>query len=212
MPDLHALDPVVLLAVTTALVLVQCALVVGFLVPAGKAAVLAGVLAGAGHLDPTLTYVCLASAAIVGAGCGYLIGRRHGDVVLDHRFLVRHRERIARARDLVHRRAGLSLLAGRSIAVLRATTPALAGAAGVGARRFMVFNVLGGLLWAAVFAGSGFLGARLVPDIGLDPAVAVLVGVAAVLVVVLLARPRSVEKQIEDPDAIDVRALDQVDQ
>lgn len=215
MPDLHALDPVVLLGVATVLVLVQCALVVGFLVPAGKAAVLAGVLAGAGHLDPALTYLCLASAAILGAGVGYLIGRRHGEAVLEHRFLARHRSRVTWARDLVHRRAGFSLLAGRSIAVLRATTPALAGASGVGVRRFVVFNTVGGLLWAALFAGSGFLGARLVPDIGLDPTSLLLVGVAVLLAAVLITRLRlrgAGETPIEDPDVADARALDGVGQ
>ncbi|MCX6396536.1 MAG: DedA family protein [Propionibacteriales bacterium] len=179
MPDLHALDPAVLLGVAAVLVLVQCSLVVGFLVPAGKASVLAGVLAGAGQLDLVLTYLSLAAAAIAGAGVGFLLGRRHGTALVEHRLLARHGDRVERARDLVHRRAGFSLLAGRSVAVLRATTPALAGAAGVGVRRFVVFNVLGGLLWAAVFVGSGFLGGRLLPDLQVTPAAALVVGVVA---------------------------------
>lgn len=163
MPDLHALDPTVLLAVASLLVLVQCSLVVGFVVPAGKASVLAGVLAGVGHLDPVLTYLALAASAILGAQGGYLLGRRHGDSLIEHRLLVRHADRLARARDLAHRRTGYSLLVGRSLAILRATTPALAGVAGVGVRRFLVFNVLGGLLWAAVFVGTGFAGGSLLP-------------------------------------------------
>ena len=183
--DLQALDPVVLLGVATVLILLQTSLVVGFLVPAGKAAVLAGVLAGAGQLDPVLTYLALAGSAVVGAAVGYLLGRLHGETLLEHRLLARHRDRIDRARDLVHRRAGFSLLAGRSIAVLRATTPALAGAVGVGVRRFLVFNVLGGLLWAAVFVGSGFAGSRLLPE--LDVTSGWVLGVGAVLGVGVLA-------------------------
>lgn len=190
MPDLHALDPDVLLAVAAALVLVQCSLVVGFLVPAGKASVLAGILAGVGHLDPVLTYLALAASAIIGAGIGYALGRWHGDSVVEHRLLARHGDRVARARDLVRRRAGLSLLAGRSIAVLRATTPALAGAAGVGVRRFALFNVLGGLLWAAVFVGSGFAGGRLLPEVRFSPTLVAVVAVVLLVGTVLALRGR----------------------
>lgn len=194
-PDLHALDPAVLLAVATVLIFVQTALVVGFLVPAGKAAVLAGVLAGVGHLDLVLTYLTLAAASVLGAGIGYLLGRRHGESLLEHRFLARHSDRIERARDLVHRRAGFSLLAGRSIAILRATTPALAGVVGVGARRFLVFNVVGGLGWAALFVGSGYVGGRLVPDVSINPTTVLVVGAAAVaaLTVLFVVRARTRE-------------------
>lgn len=195
MPDLHALDPAVLLAVATVLILVQTALVIGFLVPAGKASVLAGVLAGVGHLDLVLTYLTLATASILGATVGYLLGRRHGESLLEHRFLARHSGRIERARDLVHRRAGFSLLAGRSIAILRATTPALAGVVGVGVRRFLVFNVVGGLGWAAVFVGSGYVGGRLVPKVSIDPTVVLVAGavVAAALIAAFVVRARTGE-------------------
>lgn len=191
MPDLHALDPIALLAVATVLVLVQCSLVVGFLVPAGKASVLAGVLAGTGLLDPWLTYLSLATAAIAGAGAGFLVGRLHGEGLVEHRLLAHHRHRVARAQDLARRRAGFALLVGRSIAILRATTPALAGAAGVGRRRFWVFNVLGGLLWAAVFVGSGFLGGRFLPGIPITPTGAAVALAAGLVLVALVVAIRS---------------------
>ena len=191
MPDLDALDPLVLLAVATALILVQTALVVGFLVPGGKAAVLAGVLAGAGQLDPVLTYLALAGSAIVGAGIGYTLGRWRGETVLEHRLLAKHQDRVEQARSLVHRRAGFALLAGRSLAVFRATTPALAGAVGVGVRRFMFFNVVGGLGWAVVFVGSGFAGGRLLPVEDLDPTAVLVAGLVLLVVVVAALRFRS---------------------
>lgn len=189
MTDLHAFDPVTLLGVAVALVLVQTGLVVGFLVPAGKAAVLAGVLAGVGELHPVPTYLGLAGAAILGATGNYLLGRRYGDALFDNRVLARHADRLDRARALAHRRAGFSLLAGRSLAVLRATTPALAGAVGVPLRRFAFYNVLGGLVWSLVFVGSGFLGGRLLPRIELSPVIvavafAVVFGLAATAILV----------------------------
>lgn len=181
--DLGGLDPHVLLAVAVALIFVQTALVVGFLVPAGKAAVLTGVMAGVGHVSLPLAFVALAASAIGGAAVGYLIGRRHGPAIFEHRRLERHRPRLDRARTLVQERAGFALLTGRSIAVLRATTPALAGTVGVSGRRFALFNVVGGLAWAAVFVGTGYLGGRALP--GLENHTTALAVAGAVVVLVL---------------------------
>lgn len=181
--DLGGLDPHVLLVVAVALIFVQTALVIGFLVPAGKAAVLTGVLAGVGHVSLPVAFVTLAAAAIGGASVGYLVGRRHGPAIFEHRRLERHRPRLDRARDLVQQRAGFALLAGRSIAVLRATTPALAGTVGVSSRRFAVFNVVGGLAWAGVFVGTGYLGGRAMP--GLENHTTALAVAGAVVVLVL---------------------------
>lgn len=188
----------ILLGVAAALMLVQTALVLGFLVPGGKASVLAGVLAGAGHLNPVLTYLALAASAILGASIGYLLGRRHGEALLEHRLLARHADRVAQARGLVHRRAGFSLLAGRSLAIFRATTPALAGAVGVDPRRFMIFNVVGGLLWAAVFVGSGFLGGRFLPELSLNPSTATIAAVLGIAVLVWMFAYRGRAAQASD--------------
>lgn len=189
--DLHALDPHALVMVAGLLVLFQTALVVGFLVPAGKAAVLTGVLAGVGSFHVVLAWSVMAVAAIVGAEVGYLLGRRHGTALFEHQRLDRHRDRLDRAADLVRRRAGFALVAGRSLAVFRATTPALAGAAGVGSARFLVFNVLGGLLWATLYVGSGYAGAQLLPALSWNRTTALAVaGAVAVLMSVLVLRRR----------------------
>jgi membrane-associated protein len=95
--------------------------------------------------------------------------------VLAHRWLARYDDRIARGRDLVQRRAAVAIVAGRVVAVLRATTPALAGVVGVSRRTFLLWNVVGGLLWGVVFVGLGYLGAtsaeELVDQLGVGPVV-----------------------------------------
>ncbi len=184
--DLRALDPQVLVAVAILLVLVQTALVFGFVVPAGKAAVLSGILAGLGEVSFALAWAGLVLAAILGAAIGYELGRGHGDRILAHRWLARHEARIAGIRDLVQRRAAFAIVAGRAVAVLRATTPALAGAVGVSRRTFLVWNVVGGLLWGSLFVGLGYLGAtsaeQILDRFGRGPAV--VVGLSVTLVVV----------------------------
>lgn len=193
--DLQGLDPDVLLVVAVLLVLVQTGLVVGFVVPAGKAAVLTGILAGVDEVPLLLAWVGVVLAAVVGATIGYETGRRHGDRVLAHRWLLRYETRIAQGRDLVQRRAAFAIVVGRVVAILRATTPALAGAVGVSRSTFLLWNVVGGLLWGTVFVGLGYVGATSVSDLvdrfGAGPVVAVgLAAAVLVLGVVLAVRAR----------------------
>lgn len=186
--DLNSLDPYAVVGVTVVLVLVQTALVVGFLVPGGKAAVLTGVLAGLGHVHLAVALGGIVVAAVVGAGVGYLIGRRHGSRIFENRLLRRHGARIEVAQELLRRRAGFALVVGRSVAVLRATSPALAGAAGVPGRQFLVWNVVGAVLWGSATVGLGYLGGASIPALLGDLPPAVLVsGVVALVVLGLLA-------------------------
>ncbi|MET3962491.1 membrane-associated protein [Marmoricola sp. OAE513] len=192
--DLNALDPYVVVAVAVGLVLVQTALVVGFLVPGGKAAVFSGVLAGLGHVNLPLAYAGIVAAAIIGATVGFGIGRRHGDLIFEHRLLARHAARLDSARDLLRRRAGLALMIGRSVAVLRATSPALAGAAGVPVRQFLVWNVAGAFAWGSATVGLGYLGGSALPSIGTGlmskPVTIALLVLGLCLTAVVVARRR----------------------
>jgi len=180
--DLDGLDPQVVVGVAVLLVLVQTGLVIGFVVPAGKAAVLSGILAGLGEVSLALAWAGLVLAAIIGAAIGFEVGRSHGDRVLAHRWLTRYDARIARGRDLVHRRAAFAIVAGRAIAILRATTPALAGAVGVSRGTFLVWNVVGGVLWGSLFVGVGYVGASSAEEVvdryGRGPVIAAATAVA----------------------------------
>lgn len=187
LPDLDALAPPTLVAVAVGLVLFQTAFVVGFLVPGGKAAILSGVMAGLGHVALPLVYAGILSASVLGAGVGYLLGRRYGDRLFEIRLLRRHRDRIDKAQDLLRRRVAVALLVGRSIAVLRATTPALAGASGVQPRTFLLWNVVGGVGWSAVFVGAGYIGGVAVPSVAESaPRFALILGTAVLVGFVLV--------------------------
>lgn len=183
-PDLDDLDPTVLVAVAVALVLVQTAFVVGFLVPGGKAAVLSGVMAGLGHVPWFVVYAGIASAAVIGAAIGFGLGRRFGHRLFTIRIFDKHRERLGRTQAHLRDRAPVALVGGRSIALFRATTPALAGASGVGTGRFHLWNLVGGLAWASATVGLGYLGGSTMPAVAeAAPRVVLILGTALVVVV-----------------------------
>ncbi len=75
----------------------------------------------------------------------------------------------------------MGVLIGRFVAVLRAIVPAAAGAAEVPYRTFLVFNVIGGIIWGVGYcllgylAGSAYLAVERKVGTGLAIAIAAVV-------------------------------------
>ncbi|WP_183407254.1 DedA family protein [Nocardioides marmorisolisilvae] len=195
-PDLTALEPGVLLAAAAGLVFLQAALVIGIFIPGGKAAFLTGLTASLGHLPLWLSYSSIAAAIVTGSAVGYLIGRAQGPRLLGHKALVKRRAKVESAQALLHRRVLVAMIGGRYVAALRAILPSLAGASGIDQRRFLVGNLVGGLAWAAVSVGSGFVGGTSLLELSKSSPVtwgAVGLIAVAVLGVVLVLRRRSAD-------------------
>jgi membrane protein DedA with SNARE-associated domain len=139
------------------LVFAEDALFVGFVLPGETAAVLGGVAASAGHVSLAGIMAIVVAGAIIGDTVGYEVGRHFGPRLLRTRMVERRRERIDRAREQLATRGGMAVFLGRFVAFLRATTPALAGIAGMPYPRFLAFNALGGLVWGVAVVMIGYL-------------------------------------------------------
>lgn len=154
---LLALPPTLVLLLALLFPPVEAAALVGLVVPAETAVFVAGLTANAGHLPLWAVIAAASVGAVAGDQIGFRIGRRLGP-----RLLVRLPTRLRahghvdRAVALVARRGGWAVVAGRWTALLRALMPGLAGASGMTTRTFTVFNVLGGLTWAATVSVLGY--------------------------------------------------------
>ena len=147
--------------VITALVFAEAAAFVGLVIPGETALLVGGALAGTGRLSLPVLIVLAVAAAIVGDSVGYEVGRLMGPRLTTSRagrFI--GERRWARARAVMARYGGWAVLFGRWVGVLRALMPAIAGTTGMHYRRFLVFNAVGGSIWAiAVVVAAYFAGA-----------------------------------------------------
>lgn len=153
---LWGLSGVVVYLVVAALVFAEDALFVGFVLPGETAVVLGGVLAAQGRLSVYWLGVAVTLAAVAGDSVGYAVGRRLGPKILDVRPLRRRRDRVEQAQAFIRRWGPQGVLLGRFTAFLRAMTPTLAGASHMEYRRFLLFNVLGGVLWGVGYTLVGY--------------------------------------------------------
>jgi membrane protein DedA with SNARE-associated domain len=133
----------------------------GIPLPGETALVSAAVFAAQGALDVRLVIACAAAAAILGDNAGYWVGREFGfPLIYKYGPAIRIDEgRLKVAQYLFLRHGGKIVFFGRFVAILRAFAAFLAGVNQLPWPRFLMFNALGGIVWASIFGlGGYFLG------------------------------------------------------
>ena len=155
--DLAGLSGTLALLLIAALVFGETAVFLGFVIPGETAAVLGGVLASRGRVSLPLLIVVVVAAAVTGPLIGYEIGRHLGGRVIAARRMRRVASGMDRAQAVVHRRGGLAVLLGRFVAILRALVPAVAGTTRMPYRTFLIYNMLGGLIWGIGYCLLGYV-------------------------------------------------------
>ncbi|MDX6585038.1 MAG: hypothetical protein QOI10_4222, partial [Solirubrobacterales bacterium] len=136
----------------------ESAAFVGLVIPGESAMLLGGVLAATGQVSLYGMVAGGVIGAVLGDIAGYGVGRLAGPALRSGR-LGRWvgEDRWNRAESLLERRGGPAVFLGRWVGVLRAVVPAAAGAVNMPVRRFMVWNAVGGLLWASTVVMLGYL-------------------------------------------------------
>ncbi|MGW2031288.1 DedA family protein [Streptomyces sp. NPDC001811] len=176
----------------------ETGLLIGFFLPGDSLLFTAGLLCtGTGQhgaklsLGPLL--VAAAVGALAGAQCGYLIGRRAGGALLARSRSARLREGAERAEELLGRYGhAKAIVLARFVPVVRTVLNPLAGALGVPARVFTVWQTAGGLVWSLGLTLAGYALGSSIPNVDryLLPLVALIVVISLVPLAVELYRGR----------------------
>ena len=139
------------------------------------------------------------AGAIMGDNFGYLIGRWAGFPLL--RRYGRHvgltDRRLTLGRYLFDRQGPKVVFFGRFIAILRTFAALLAGANRMDWRSFLLWNAVGGVVWATLYGTGAYLLGDLITRIT-GPLAIVLGGAGAVVVVVAVILLRRNESRLED--------------
>ena len=161
----------------------------GALVPGETSLIVAAALAAQGQLSLPLVIAVAAGAAILGDNIGYLIGHRGIRRLLDRpgRWSESRRRLVERGEAFFARRGSAAVFFGRWLPGLRVVASWLAGANRMPWPRFLLWNALGGIAWAATVGTAAYLLGRSVS--GSLGAIG-FVGLAIALLVYLVSRIR----------------------
>jgi membrane-associated protein len=148
------------------IVFVETGLFVGFFLPGDSLLVSAGIFAAMGHLSLPWLLVAASACAVAGDQVGYWIGRRAGQALYrrEDSFFFR-KQHLQRAHDFYEKYGGKTIVLARFVPIVRTFAPAVAGAANMNYRRFVTFNVMGGILWVWSMLLTGYFLSSMIPNI-----------------------------------------------
>jgi len=132
--------------------------------PGETAIVTAAVLAADGTLSLPLVILAGSAGAVIGDSIAFAIGRAGGGPI--KRFVSRFAgpDRLEAAERMVRRQGPALVVVGRFLPGIRIAINMSCGAGQMAYRRFLVFDIVGALLWSAqasllgYFAGTAFAG------------------------------------------------------
>ncbi|WP_431259206.1 VTT domain-containing protein [Roseateles chitinivorans] len=147
--------------------LVTLAARIGAPVPAAPLLVVAGGLAAAGRLSSLSLVVAAVLANVLGDAIWFIAGRSYGHRVL--RLLCRVSLSpdvcVRQSESLIARWGGSSLLAAKFLPGISVVAAPMAGALGMGWRRFIAYDAVAGLVWTACFLGLGLIFSDQIQDV-----------------------------------------------
>ena len=116
-----------------------------------------GAIAAMGALKVEWLFVMLSIAAIAGDTVNYMIGHYVGPKVFAResgRFL--KKEYLERTHRFYGKYGGKTIVIARFVPIIRTFAPFVAGIGSMTYSRFIVYNIVGGISWIAVFIFGGY--------------------------------------------------------
>jgi len=154
-----------------AVIFAESGLLIGFFLPGDSLLFATGFLIHAGLLPVNihLAVLIVFIAAVVGDSVGYTFGRRLGPRLFrrkDARLF--KQEYVQRAQEFYEKHGGKTIILARFIPIVRTFAPIVAGAGKMEYKRFISFNLIGGLAWAAGVTYAGYFLGSLFENMGLE--------------------------------------------
>ncbi|HBY94190.1 MAG: VTT domain-containing protein [Ardenticatenaceae bacterium] len=147
-----------------AIIFAESGLFFGFFLPGDSLLLTAGLLASRGALNIFLLIPLLFVAAVLGDQVGYWFGHKTGPRIFNREeSLLFRRRNLLRAKEFYEKHGGKTIVLARFMPFIRTFAPIVAGAVEMEYRRFLTFNLLGGLLWAIGVTLAGFTLGRVLP-------------------------------------------------
>jgi membrane-associated protein len=136
----------------------ETGLVVLPFLPGDSILFIAGTVAATASLNVHALVAVLTAAAILGDTVNYFVGRYIGPKAFhrpDSRWF--RQDYLRRTQAFYDRFGGVTIIIGRFVPIIRTFAPFLAGVAGMRYRKFIAFNVIGGVAWIASLVYAGYL-------------------------------------------------------
>jgi len=187
------------------IVFAESGLLIGFFLPGDSLLFTAGLLITTNQLNfplwAAIALICV--AAVLGDQAGYMFGKKVGPSLFnrpDSRLF--KQENVVKAHEFFEKYGPKSLVLARFVPIVRTFTPIIAGVSGMKYRSFVVFNVIGGVLWGAgVTLLGSWLGKIDFVHKTIEAILILIVFVSVIPIIIEFLRARSKEKKTPEAPA-----------
>jgi membrane-associated protein len=138
-------------------IFIETGLVVFPFLPGDSLLFISGTFASKGSFIVEALFGLLVIAAVAGDTVNYWIGHYVGPKVFnkeDSRFF--KREYLERARIFYEKYGAKTIILARFVPIVRTFAPFVAGIGKMSYRRFLTYNIVGGIAWVAIFIFGGY--------------------------------------------------------
>lgn len=150
----------------TALIFAESGLLIGFFLPGDSLLFTAGFLASQNIFDIKILTVLSLSAAVLGDSVGYLFGQKVGKKLFQRKdSLIFHKDHLVKARRFYEKHGKKTIVLARFLPIIRTFAPIVAGMGDMKYSVFVIFNVIGGIIWAVGLTLTGYFLGNLIPDV-----------------------------------------------
>lgn len=140
------------------IIVLETGLVITPFFPGDSLLFTAGALAAMGSFNIWLLFIIIFVAAVLGDTLNYQIGKYVGPKVFKKESsLLFHKEHLVRAQVFYQKYGKKTVILARFIPIIRTFVPFVAGIGTMSYNLFLLYNVIGALIWSIIFLFSGYL-------------------------------------------------------
>lgn len=138
------------------IVFMETGLVVTPFLPGDSLLFAAGSFAALGVLSPWMLVLLLSIAAILGDTVNYWIGHYIGPKAFSGNVRFLKKEYLEQTHAFYEKHGGKTIILARFVPIVRTFAPFVAGVGAMTYKKFILYNVVGGIIWVNIFVWLGY--------------------------------------------------------
>lgn len=140
-----------------AIIFAESGLLFGVVFPGDTLLFAAGLLASKGYFDIEIILPVIFLGAVMGDSFGYWVGKKFGPRLFNREesFFFK-KEYVTRAQIFFEKHGKKTIVLCRYIPIIRTLAPSLAGVGQMHYKTFLIYNVIGGLVWTLSIGLTGY--------------------------------------------------------